>query len=187
MATSVKQTSLFTEEQSMCFPVDSLARMQVLQSKMEKDNKGLMEAGQDCLQNSADPLKKSNQNLLSPKMSLTFLELMEGQTLAQFSPNYPDWGIMQNGEFVMRQKSVRRIKEPGCISLLTPAASDYKRERLSFPFFTRRHHRSPGSLPEHLYRLFGAVPGRLNPQLYAYLMGYPVDWLENNYTDMETQ
>lgn len=100
--------------------------------------------------------------------------------------NLPDWGTMQNGEFAVLQKSVRPITVRGCIWLLTPTASESNRERLSFPMFQKRHHRSPGGLSEQLYRFFGAVPGRLNPQLYAWMMGYPENWLGSNSTDMET-
>ena len=116
-----------------------------------------------------------------------FLKINGGQTLAQFSPNYPQWGTMQNGEFAERQKSVPPIIAPGCIWLLTPAASDYRRYNLSFPYFSKRHHRSPGNLPEHLYRLTGGAFGRVNHQFYAWMMGYPINWLHNTCTDTETQ
>jgi hypothetical protein len=75
----------------------------------------------------------------------------------------------------------------GCIWLLTPLASDYYRNKLSFPMYQKRHHRSAGSLPEQLYRLVGAIPGILNPQFYAWIMGYPLNWLQDSYTDTETQ
>lgn len=68
--------------------------------------------------------------------------------------------------------------EKGCILLLTPTTSDYKRDRLSFPMYTRRHHRSPGCLPEHLYKLIGAVPGHLSHLFLAWMMGFPLQWLD---------
>lgn len=101
-----------------------------------------------------------------------------GGILARCSPNYPQWGIMQNGEFVLRQKSVRHITERGCIWLLTPKASDYKRNKLSLGMWKKRHNRSSGSLTEHLYRLFGEVTGWVNPQLFAWLMGFPTNYLD---------
>ena len=142
---------------------------------------------QDFFGRCCEQSKKSNPGLLLPKMSQTFLKLTEGQTLEQSSAIFPDWGIMQNGEFVVRQKSVPRITVRGCIWLLTPTASECNREKLSFPMFQRRHHRSPGGLSEQLYRFFGAVHGILNPRLYAWIMGYPIDWLDSKYTDTETQ
>lgn len=36
-------------------------------------------------------------------------------------------------------------------------------------------------------QIMGGVPGRINPQLYAWMMGYPLNWLGNPYTDTETQ
>lgn len=110
-----------------------------------------------------------------------------GKTLQQYSPNYPDWGIMQNGEFVVRQKSVHPTTGQGCIWLLTPTASDYMRANLSFPMWERRKHRSAGSLSEQLYRLFGAVCGRVNHQFYAWMMGYPLNYTKKALKPTETQ
>lgn len=87
--------------------------------------------------------------------------------------------LKQNGEFAERQMLVPPITEPGCIWFLTPTASDCNRDKLSFPMFTRRHHRSAGSLPEQLYRIFGGIHGRVNPQFYAWMMGFPLNWLDN--------
>jgi hypothetical protein len=172
-----KQISLFTEEQLTLLQEDSLARMQVLQNNTVRVNRGLKVNVQGYSLNFAEQSGKSDQNLLLPKTWLTFLKLTKEKTLAEYSPNYPHWGIMQNGEFVELQKSVPPISVPGCISLLTPVASECKRDKLSFPFFTKRHHRSPGALSEQLYRLFGAVPGFLNPQFYAWMMGFPKNWV----------
>jgi len=182
-----QQTSLFIEEKSMSLREVSLAKMQVLQKRTAKVNKGCKVNAQPCFTKWSEQLEKSDQNMLLPKMSQIFLKLTEEQTLDQFSVNFPDWGTMQNGEYVMHQKSVRPTKEPGCIWLHTPVASDYLRHKLSFPMWQRRHHRGAGSLPEHLYKLFGAVPGILNPQLYAWMMGYPLNWLGSNYMDTGTQ
>lgn len=184
--TSVQQTSLFTEDKLMSLRVDSLAKTHLLRNKMVKVNKGYKAAKQVSFTKWSEPSEKLDQNTLLPKTYQIFLKLTEEQTLDQFSANWPDWGIMQNGEFVVLQKSVRPITEAGCIWLSTPKASDCFRDRLSFPMYQRRHHRSPGNLTEHLYRLVGVVHGRMNPQFYAWMMGYPVNWLGNIYTDTET-
>ena len=187
MATLKQQTLQFTEEKSEFSREVFHAKTQASQNNTAKVNKGYKVREQDCFGKCLELFEKSNQSLLSPKTWRTFLKLTEGKTLRQSYVNLPDWGIMQNGEFVELQKSVRPITAQGCIWLLTPTASECNRDKLSFPMFARRHHRSPGGLSEQLYRLFGAVPGRVNPQLYAWMMGFPVNWLEDNYTDMETQ
>lgn len=155
METSQKQTSLFTEKELTSYPVDSLAKTQVSPNNGVKVNRGFKDKGQDYSMKCVELFPKSNQDTLSPKMSLTFLKLTKGKTLAQYSPNYPEWGTMQNGEFAVRQMSVPHTTDQGCIWLLTPVSSDCNRDRLSFPMFKRRHHRGPGTLPEHLYRLWG--------------------------------
>jgi len=187
MPTSKQQTFQFTEDESTFSLEDSRVKTQVMQNNTVKVNKGFKAQEQDSLFKCLEQSKKLDQSMLSPKMWLTFLKLTEGKTLEQSLVNLPDWGIMQNGEFVMLQKSVRPIKGQGCISLLTPTASDKLRARLSFDMYKRRHHRRAGTLPEQLYRLFGAVSGRVNPQLYAWMMGYPLNWLGNPYTDTETR
>ena len=187
MEISAQQTSLFTEDTLMSLQEDSRAKMHRLQSKMVKVNKGYEVKGQDSFLKWSEQSEKSDQRLLLPKMSQIFLKLTEGQTLQQFFPNYPQWGTMQNGEFAERQKSVRPITAPGCIWLLTPVASDCLRYNLSFAFYKKRHHRSPGSLTEQIYRLTGGAFGRVNHQFYAWMMGYPINWLHNTCTDTETQ
>ncbi len=186
METLPKQTSLFTEEELTSSRVVFPVRTHQLPNKTAKVNRGYKVAEQDFLGKCSAPLKKSDRATSWPKTWQIFLRLTEGQTLEQHSPNLPDWGIMQNGEFAVLQKSVRPITAPGCIWLLTPTASECNRDKLSYPMFTRRHHRSPGGLSEQLYRLFGAVPGILNPQFYAWMMGYPENWLGSNSTDTET-
>lgn len=184
---SAQQISLFTEDGSMSLLVGSHVRTHPSPNNMAKVRKGYKVAEQASFLKWSEPSTKSDLNTLSPKTSRIFLKLTEDQTLDQFCPNFPEWGTMQNGEYAERQKSVRPITAPGCIWLLTPTASDCIRPSLSFPMFQRRHHRSPGALTEHLYRLVGAVPGRVNPQFYAWMMGYPLAWLGNNSTDTETQ
>lgn len=125
--------------------------------------------------------------LLLPKTSPIFLKLIMEMICLPSYVNFPEWGTMQNGELYMHQMQVPPISVKGCISLLTPTASECNRDRLSFPMYTKRHHRSPGGLSEQLYRLVGAEPGRVNPQFYAWMMGYPLNWLGNPYTATETQ
>jgi hypothetical protein len=121
---------------------------------------------------------RSDLSLLCPKMSEIFLQLTEEKTLEQYSGNWPEWGIMQNGEFAVRQMSVPPITGRGCISLLTPTASEWKRDKLSFPMYQNRINRSPGSLSEHLFRLIGAVPGHLSHLFLSWTMGFPIQWLD---------
>ncbi len=185
--TSQKQILLFTEDTSTSSQVDFRVKTQVKPNKTAKVNKGYKVSEQDCFGKCSGLFGKSDQIMLLPRTSVTFLKLTEGKTLEQSSVNWPDWGIMQNGEFVERQKSARPITVQGCIWLLTPTASESHRDKLSFPMYSKRHHRSPGGLSEQLYRLFGPVPGRVNPQLYAWMMGYPLNWLDNSCTDTETQ
>ncbi len=187
METSQKQTSLFTEDELTSSPEAFPAKTQVSQSKTAKVNRGFKEVEQASFFKCAEQSKKSDQSTLLPKTSLTFLKLTEARTLAEYSVNWPEWGTMQNGEFAVLRKSVRPITVPGCIWLLTPVASDCNRPSLSFGMYTRRYHRSAGALTEQLHRLFGAVPGIVNPQLYAWIMGYPLDWLDDSSTDMETR
>jgi DNA (cytosine-5)-methyltransferase 1 len=54
-----------------------------------------------------------------------------------------------------------------------------------FSNYTRRLHRSPGGLTEQLYRLVGAVTGKVNPRFYAWMMGFPINWLEKKFQDTE--
>ena len=183
---SAQQISLFTEDGSMSLLVGSPVKTHQSLNKMVKAKKGYKVAEQASFLKWSEPSTKFGPNILSPKTSRIFLKLTEDQILDQFSPNFPEWGTMQNGEYAERQKSVRPITAPGCIWLLTPTASDCNRPSLSFPMYARRQHRSAGSLPEHLYKLFGAVHGILNHRFYAWMMGYPLDWLDNNSTDMET-
>ena len=186
METLKKQISLFTADELKSSQADFPVRTPQSQNKTAKVNRGYTVQEQDFFTKCAEPLKKSGHGTLSPKMSQTFLKLTGEKTLAEYSPNWPEWGTMQNGEFAVRQRSVRPITVRGCILLLTPTASDWKRDSLSFPMFTRRHHRSAGGLTEQLYRLFGAVHGQVNPRLYAWIMGYPEDWLEDSCTDTGT-
>ena len=182
-----QQTSLFTETELTSLQEASLAKMQASRNKMAKVNKGFKVQEQDYSSSLFEQSKKQDHVLLLPKTSQTFLKLTVGRTLQEYSPNWPEWGTMRNGEFVEHRKSVRPITVPGCIWLLTPTASDCKREKLSFPMYQKRLHRSPGGLSEQLFRLVGAVPGILNPQFYAWMMGYPLNWLERQSTVTETQ
>lgn len=178
------QISLFTEDELTSLQGGSHVKTRVLLNKTAKVNKGLRVLEQGSILKCAGLSTKSDQDLLLPKTSVIFLKLTEGRTLDEYSVNWPEWGTMQSGEFAMRQKLVRPPSVPGCIWLLTPTASDYKRDRLSFPMYARRHHRSPGGLSEQLYRLVGPVPGRVNPRFYAWAMGFPENWLDSNYTPM---
>ncbi len=187
MQTLQQPTLPFTTDELTYSQEVFLAKTQASQNKMVKVNKGYKAQEQDSSIKWSEQSEKSDQDMLLPKMSQTFLKLTEGQTLDQYSPNFPEWGTMQNGEFAVRQMSVRPITVQGCIWLLTPVASDCNRYSLSFPFYKKRHHRCVGSLTEHLYRLTGGAFGIVNPQFYAWIMGYPLDWLQGNCMDSETQ
>lgn len=184
---SVQQISLFTEEKLTSLQVDFPAKMHPLPNRTVKVNKGYKVAEQASFTKWLEPSEKSDQDMSLPKTFQTFLKLTEDQTLDQYLPNFPQWGIMQNGEYVERQKSVRPTIAPGCIWLLTPVASDSLRYSLSFPFYKKRLHRSAGALTEQLYRLTGGGCGIVNHHLYAWIMGYPINWLEDTCTDMGMQ
>jgi hypothetical protein len=55
---------------------------------------------------------------------------------------------------------------------------------LSFAMYTRRYHRSAGSLPEQLHRL--GFTGQLNHQFNMWMMGFPTDWTELPFLNGET-
>lgn len=171
MEISHKQTSLFTEVDLMFLQEDSLARTQAMPNKMVKVNKGFEAKEQDCYGIWSEQSTKADLSPWWPKTLRTFLKLTEGKTLEQYSLNWPEWGTMQNGEFAERQMSVPPITVPGCISLLTPTASECNRDRVSFPMYTKRHHRSPGGLSEQLYRLVGGGKWACEPPVLCVANG----------------
>lgn len=171
-----KQISLFGEDQLMLSQEDSLVKTQVKQNNGEKVKKGLQEKEQRYGGKWRGQLKKSDQNGLSQKMFPIFCELTTEEILLKFSINWPQWGTMQNGKLCTLQTSVRHTKEQDVTWLLTPTASDYLRTNLSSPMYSRRLHRSAGSLPERLYRLGNR--GLLNHQFVAWIMGFPIDHLK---------
>ena len=103
-------------------------------------------------------------------------ELTTEEILQKSSIRFPDWGTMLNGRLCTLQTQVRPKEEPGVTWLLTPTASDYRRENLSSPMYARRLSRSAGCLPEHLYRL--GLRGLVNHQFVAWIMGFPIDHLK---------
>lgn len=185
---SPKQTSLFTEEELMYSQVASHAKMPAMPSRQDRGNKVSKENEQDYSGKCLGPPKKLNPTTLLPKTWLIFLKLTKGEILARYSPNYPHWGIMQNGEFVERQKSVRPIIGQGCIWLLTPTASEYKEIKVFFPYYLSRLKRSAGRLREQMWRLTQEELGWVNPRFIAWMMGFPLDWtlLENPSKPSET-
>ena len=185
MAIYGQQTSLFTEDIAISSQEGFRVKTQVLRNKTV-ENRDLTAKELDFGGTWQEQLTKSDRDMWLPKTWQTFLKLTEGETSERFSPNWPEWGTMQNGEFAERAKKVRRITAQGCIWLLTPTASEYKRDKLSYPMLQKRHHRSAGGLTEHLYRLFGPVSGRLNPRFLLWMMGFPENWLENKSKPPET-
>lgn len=163
------------------------AKMPPLQSKMEKDNKDLKVTEQDFGEKWLEPLKKSNQDMLLPKMLKIFSEPTMEEILQQFLVNWFEWGSIVNGEFVEHQKSVDAITVLGASWLLTPTASDGLnglRVNLSSPMLFKRYNRSAGSLPEQLHRL--GFRGQLNPQFPLWMMGFPPDWTLSPFLNGET-
>lgn len=186
METLQKQTSLFTEEASTSSQGDFHARTQATLTNQQVEALERMAKELDLSFKCLEQLKKSDQNTWLPKTWQIFLKLTEGKTLEQYSPRWPEWGIMQNGEFIERTKKVRHTNAQDASWLFTPTASDYKRVKLSYPMYSRRLNRTPGTLPELLFRFFGAVPGKINLQFYSWMMGYPVDYIRKVLKPTET-
>lgn len=132
MKTSLKQTSLFTKEILTSSLVVSPAKTLQTLYKQAMGRSVLKVSERDYSLKCAELFKKSDQNSLLPKMWLTFSEQTKEKTLVESCMNYPEWGTMQNGELVMRQKSVPPIIGAGCIWLLTPTASEYKETKVFF-------------------------------------------------------
>jgi hypothetical protein len=120
-------------------------------------------------------LMKSVPDGLSQKTLPISQELTTEEILQKSSIRFPDWGTMQNGRLCTLLTQVRPKEEPGVIWLLTPTASDYRRENLSSPMYAKRLSRSAGCLPEHLYRL--GFRGLVNHRFVAWVMGFPIDHL----------
>lgn len=187
METSQQQTSLFTEEQLTYLPGDSLAKTQATQTNQRQEEAVQRAVERGLYHICLEPSKKSDQSTWLPKMSRTFYKRTEEKTLEESLIVWPQWGTMQSGELSMRAKKVRPIKGQGASWLFTPTASDYKRVKLSYPMYKRRLNRTAGTLPELLFRFFGAVHGKLNLQFYSWMMGYPVDYIKKVLKDTETQ
>ena len=132
--------------------------------------------GPDCFTKCAEQSKKLNQTSLLPRTWQVFLKLTEGKTSVEYSLNYPQWGTMQNGEYVMRQKSVPRTEGQGSTWLLTPTASEYKEIKAFFPYYQKRLHRSAGRLREQMWRLTQITNGYVNPRFILWVMGFPKNW-----------
>lgn len=152
------------------------AKTQALRFKQEVDNQGLKEKEQGCYSRCSELSMKSNQNILSQKMLKIFSEPTMEEILEQSSVNWMEWGIMQNGEFVERQKSVPPTTGAGCTWLLTPTASEHMRDNLSSPMWLKRYNRSAGGLSEQLHRL--GFRGLMNHRFSLWMMGFPQDWTE---------
>lgn len=176
MKTSRQQTLPFGEEKSTCSLEDSRARMQASPKGMEEDSKESTEAGPDWLLKCCGQSERSDQSLLFPKTSQTFYEQTGDETSCLSSIDWPQWGIFQNGELQVRQRSVPRTGGRGFTWFLTPVASDYLRANLSSPMYSRRLERSAWCLPEQLSRL--GFRGKMNYQFALMIMGFPPDWLE---------
>lgn len=174
------------EGKSTFLQEDSHVKTQALQTQAAEES-GLMDQRQDCGDTWLGQFMNADLDSLLPKTWQTSLRSTEGEILESFSIVWPQWGIMQSGRCCTLQTSVRRTTEQGCTWLLTPKASDQMRDSLSFPMWKKRLNRSCGCLNEQLYRLEGAVSGRVNHQFYAWMMGFPENWLDKRFTDMEMQ
>lgn len=154
----------------------SPVKMQVRQSRQEERvSSALKEKEQDCGGTCAGRLMRSDLSGLSQKMLPISQELTTEETLQKSSIRFPDWGTMRNGRLCTLQTQVRPKEELDVTWLLTPTASDYRRENLSSPMYARRLSRSAGCLPEQLYRL--GLRGLVNHQFVAWVMGFPIDHL----------
>lgn len=177
METSHIQTLLFTEDELTSSQGAFHAKTQATLTSRQAEAVELMAKELDLSPTCYEQLTKSDRVTWWPRTWQTFLRLTEDETSERFSPNWPEWGIMQNGEFIERAKKVPLTNAHGASWLFTPTASDYKRVKLSYPMYKKRLNRTPGTLPELMFRYFGAVPGKLNLQFYSWMMGYPVDYI----------
>lgn len=176
MRISPQQTLIFGADEWTSLQVDSLARMQVKRSKqVEGANSDLKDTEPGFGGTCTVRLMKSVPDGLSQKTLPISQELTTEEILQKSSIRFPDWGTMQNGRLCTLLTQVRPKEEPGVIWLLTPTASDYRRENLSSPMYAKRLSRSAGCLPEHLYRL--GFRGLVNHRFVAWVMGFPIDHL----------
>lgn len=141
----------------------------------EMDNRALEGNEQDFCMICSGLSENSDRNTSSLKMFPNFSQLTMVEILQKSRMNWSQWGTISNGVYAERQRSVRPIIGPGCSFLLTPMASDCKRVNLSLPVFTRRYHRSAGSLPEQLHR--AGYNGQISPMFLSWAMSFPENWL----------
>ena len=176
MQTLPQQTLIFGETEWTSLQVVSPAKMQVKPNRSEgKGNSDLKEKGPDYGGTCTELLTRSVPAGLSQKMLPISQELTTEEILQKSSIRFPDWGTMRNGRLCTLQMQVRPKEEPSVTWLLTPTASDYRRENLSSPMYAKRLSRSAGCLPEHLYRL--GLRGLVNHRFVAWVMGFPIDHL----------
>ena len=176
MQTLPQQTLIFGADEWTSLQVDFPAKMLVKQSKQgEGDNLVLKEKELDYGGTCAGRLMKSARAGLLQKTLPISQELTTEEILQKSSIRFPDWGTMLNGRLCTLQTQVRPKEEPGVTWLLTPTASDYRRENLSSPMYAKRLSRSAGCFPEHLYRL--GLRGLVNHQFVAWVMGFPINHL----------
>lgn len=145
----------------------------------QHDEAGLTENEADCSRILPESFAKFDRDTLSLKTrQISLWQTVDGIS-TEFCQNWPQWGSMQNGECCGHPTLAPRITAPGCIWLLTPAASIFKRFTClkDGGMFERRLTRGPGCLSEQLYRL--GARGDLSPTFIEWLMGYP-----QNYTDL---
>jgi len=163
------------EEKLISFAEDSHAPISQMPTKAKQECLELMENEVDCGLKCLGLFAKFDQESYSWKMCQTFLNL----GLESSWETWPQSGIMRNGacwEARIVEEFIS-VTDYG-FSLLTPIASDYKRNNLSFPMWERRikTKKSPGTLPEQLAWM--GLKGMLNPTLAEKMIRFPIAWTD---------
>jgi len=99
--------------------------------------------------------------------------------LDEFSATWPRWGMMRNGECWEQSTSEPTISESECGLLPTPTATDWKRTPMKMSYATRPERLGvPDDLAKRAVRQSGIAHARLVPDLWEWLMGWPLMWTD---------
>jgi hypothetical protein len=169
------------EERSMSFAEASLAPISQMPIKAHleclESTGNEVDFGLKCL----GLFAKFDQKSCSWKMCQTYLNLGLGMSWE----TWPQAGMIQNGACWEARIAEGFIKEIDYgFSLLTPAATDYKRNNLSTAMWKRRKltRKSPGTLPEQLAWM--GLEGILNPTFVEKMMRFPIAWTDLKQLEM---
>ena len=103
--------------------------------------------------------------------------------LDEFSETWPTWGLMHGG-VCWEQRTLERLTNETAFGssqkVPTPVASDYKRAIITKKYATKQN--APDDLCKWALRESGLENGRMEPQLWEWLMGWPI-----GHTDLKPQ